>query len=290
MNRDQNPVILVHGWNSHPGVWKQLVARLEAAKIPYRNFDHTGMQGSSLPEIAESLRNFLRGVRNETGWSGPLDIVCHSIGTCIVRYLLEVIDGTERSLAVRQLIGLGPPNNGSALAELFNDPRHGAEIINRLTGVFVPPGFDPAADRLVQDVRPKSPVIRSLRTAGLRSDITYRIVVTANPEEVPGFFPLFEGKTWEQEEDGKYRATFNGDGVVAHRESVLPGISLDILSVSPGQEDYLPASHQYCHINLPKNPIVINRIMHYLTNGTDKKINSTSAKTGQMKKQIYGYE
>ena len=138
----------MHGWNSHPGIWKRLVVRLEEAGIPYKNFDHTGMQGSALPEIAASLDKYLREVRHESGWSGPVDIVCHSIGTCIVRYLLEVMDGTERTQTVRQLIGLGPPNKGSALAELFNDPKHGGEIINRLTGVFVPRGYDPAADRL----------------------------------------------------------------------------------------------------------------------------------------------
>ena len=265
MSSDRYPVILVHGWNSYPGVWKRLVVRLEEAGIPYRKFNHTGRQGSALPEIAASLNNYLREVRDENGWSGPVDIVCHSIGTCIARYLLEVVDGTDRSQAVRQLIGLGPPNNGSALAELFNDPTHGEKIINRLTGVFVPQGFDPATDQLVQDVRPGSPVIHNLRTAGLRSDITYRIIVTANPEEVPGFFPWFKGKTWEMAENGRYRSTLDGDGIVAHRESVLPGISLDILSVSLEGEDRLPDPDQYCHINLPRNPLVIDRIMQYLT-------------------------
>ena len=271
MNSDRYPVILVHGWNSHPGIWKSLVVRLEAAGIPYRRFDHTGMQGSALPVIAESLHNYLREVRDETGWTGPVDIVCHSMGTCIVRYLLEVVDGQEREQAVRQLIGLGPPNNGSALAELFNDAKRGEEIINRLTGVFVPQAYYPAADQLVQDVRPGSPVILSLRTAGLRSDIIYRIIVTANPEDVHGFFPWFEGKTWEVAENGKYRATLDGDGVVAHRESVLPGISLDILSASTEGEDHLPSPDQYCHINLPRNPIVIDRIMQYLTSTAGKK-------------------
>ena len=270
MTRDRYPVILVHGWNSHPGIWKSLVVRLEAAGIPYRRFDHTGMQGSALPVIAESLHNYLREVRDETGWTGPVDIVCHSMGTCIVRYLLEVVDGQEREQAVRQLIGLGPPNNGSALAELFNDAKRGEEIINRLTGVFVPQGYDPAADRLEQDVRPGSPVILSLSTAGLRSDITYRIIVTANPEDVPGFFPWFGGKTWEMTEDGRYRATLDGDGVVAHRESVLPGISLDILSASTEREDHLTSPDQYCHINLPRNPLVIDLIMQYLKGTTDK--------------------
>jgi len=43
MSGDRFPVILVHGWNSHPGVWKRLVGRFEAAGIPYRKFDHSGM-------------------------------------------------------------------------------------------------------------------------------------------------------------------------------------------------------------------------------------------------------
>jgi len=264
MKGDRYPVILVHGWNSHPGIWKRLVVHLEAAGIPYEKFDHTGMQGSALPEIAASLYTYLQEVRDENGWTGPVDMVCHSIGTCIVRYFLEVVDGTEREQAVRQLIGLGPPNKGSALAELFNDPQRGEEIINRLSGIFVPRGYDPASDRLVQDVRPGSPVIHNLRTAGLRSDITYRIIVTANPDDVFGFFPLFKGRTWELAENGRYRATLEGDGIVAHRESALPGISLDVLSASLEGEDQIPAPDQYCHVNLPRNPLVIDRIMQYL--------------------------
>jgi triacylglycerol lipase len=264
MTSNRYPVILVHGWNSHPSIWKRLIIRLDAAGIPYRKFDHTGMQGSALPEIAGSLQEYLLDVREESGWFGPVDIVCHSIGTCIVRYLLEVVDGKEQKQKVRQLIGLGPPNNGSALAELFNDLQHNQAIINRLTGIFVPRGYDPAADQMVQDVRPGSPVIHTLTTAGLRPDIIYRIIVTANPEDMPGFFPWFEGKTWEMKE-GKYTRTLDGDGIVAHTESALQGISLDILSASAEREDYQPSPDQYCHINLPKNPVVIDRIMDYLT-------------------------
>jgi triacylglycerol lipase len=131
------------------------------------------MKGLTLPEISAALHNYFLDVRAGYGWSCPVDIVCHSVGTCIVRYLLEVVDGTERTVAVRQLIGLGPSNNGSALAELFNDSKRGEEIINRLTGVFVPQGFDPSTERVVQDVRPGSPVMHTLRMAGLRKDITY---------------------------------------------------------------------------------------------------------------------
>jgi len=113
-------------------------------------------------------------------------------------------------------------------------------------------------------VRPGSPVIRNLRTAGLRPDITYRVIVTTNPGDIPRFFPWFEGRTWEIAEDGRYRETLDGDRVVAHRESVLLGISLDILSTTGEQEEHLQPPDQYCHINLPRNPLVIDRIMQYL--------------------------
>ena len=154
MKSDRYPVILVHGWNVAPASGRDwlFVLRQQAS---LQKFHHAGMQGSAFPEIAASLDNDLREVRHESGWSGPVDIVCHSIGTCLVRYLLEVVDGTDRSQTVRQLIGLGPPNNGSALAELFNDPTHGEKIINRLTGVFVPRGYNPAADRSYRTFGPE---------------------------------------------------------------------------------------------------------------------------------------
>ena len=114
-------------------------------------------------------------------------------------------------------------------------------------------------------------VISNLIRAGLRPDITYRIIVTTNPKDVPGFFPWFEGKTWEIAEDGKYRATFDGDGVVAHRESELPGISIEILSASLNYANNLPSPDQFCHINLLKNPLLIDRIMEYLTGQANEK-------------------
>jgi hypothetical protein len=175
------------------------------------------------------------------------------------------MDGTRRREHVRQLIGLGPPNNGSALAELFHDPEQGSAIIKGLTGVFVPEGYDPEADTIVQDVRPGSRVMAELRSAGIRQDIRYHVIVTANPEGIPGFFPLFAGKTWEIGDDGRYRMTLEGDGVVAHRESLLPGISLDVIPPGPDASGQYPRPDLYCHINLPKNPVVIDRIMRYLT-------------------------
>lgn len=265
MSAGQCPVILVHGWNSHPGIWNRLILHLSDASVTVWRFDHSTMDNTDIARRAAALKFYIRDMREESGYTGQVDIVCHSVGTCITRYLLEVMDGTEREEKVRQLIGLGPPNNGSVLAELFHDPLKGRDIINRLTGVFVPPGFDPSTDLIVQDVRPASAAMQKLRLAGTRDDITYRIIVTANPEGMPDFFPLFDGKTWGINSDGGWQETWEGDGIVSHRESRLSGITLDIFPLGQDDTSQLPFPDQYCHINLPKNPVIIDRILHYLT-------------------------
>lgn len=258
------PAVLVHGWNSHPGIWNKLSPLLDGAGIPAWKFDHTRLRDRTMTDVAVALGEFVTAKRQETGYEGDVDVVCHSVGTCAARYFLEVLDGTTRRARVRQLIGIGPPNNGSALAELFNDPARQKEIIDRLTGVFVPEGFDPAADRIVQDVRPASTVMQRMRAAGTRQDITYRVIVTANPAGDPLFFPLFGGRTWVRAGDGSYTAVFDGDGIVANRESALPGVSLDIISSGDEDETSPLQPGQYCHINLPRNPAVMERVLQYL--------------------------
>ena len=266
------PVILVHGWNSHPGIWNRLDPLLAEAGIPCWKFDHSAMKEAAVPEIAEALGNYIRATRQEKKWFGPVDIVCHSIGSCIARYFLEVQDGKRREVRVRQLICLGPPNTGSALAELFNDPGRKDEIIGKLAGVFVPRKFDPGSDPLVQDVRPESAVMQQLRDAGTRPDCIYRIIVTTNASGDPAFFPWFSGKTWECAGGGTYRTTYEGDGIVAHTESSLPGISLDVIADDREHPEPALSPTHYCHINLPRNPAVMERILQYLEPAPDDAI------------------
>src|SRR5271157_3142550 len=220
------PVLLVHGWRSHPGVWKHLISRLQEEMIPVWVFDHTEYAAIPLDEMALLLRDYIGNMRRETHYSGPVDIVCHSMGTCIARYFLEVLDKETASEQVRQLIGLGPPNNGSAMAELFNHPVWGPRIIDQLTGVFVSKDYNPVGDTIVQQFRPGSITMDLLRQVGIRKDIQYRVILTANKTEVPGFFPPFRGKTWELSGDGKFRTTYFGDGIVSHSDSIIKGATV----------------------------------------------------------------
>ena len=89
MSGDQYPVILVHGWNSHPGISKKLVVRLEAAGILYGKFDHSGMKDLILPEISTALLDYMLAAREKSGWSGPVDIVSHSMGSASCAIFLK---------------------------------------------------------------------------------------------------------------------------------------------------------------------------------------------------------
>jgi pimeloyl-ACP methyl ester carboxylesterase len=256
------PVVLVHGWKSHPGIWNRLTPRLKEEGIPCWSFDYTSLNGASMETIAGALRDYLATQREEQGYTGSIDVVCHSIGSCITRYLLEVIDGCARHEQVRQLIAIGPPNNGSAIAELFCDPVIGPVITKRLVGTFVPENFDPVADVIVQACRPGSATMTALREAGIRPDIRYRLLCAENITRTASFFPCFEGKTCELLPDCTWHMTYAGDGIVPHTDSVLPGAALEILPAGPATLD--GDAGQYCHIRLPRAPEVVERVVEYL--------------------------
>jgi len=267
LDMEDCPVVLVHGWKSHPGIWKKLIPRLSEEDITFWNFDHVAMDDTSLEEIARGLQIYINSMREETGYTGDLDIVCHSMGTCIARYLLEVIDGTEKREKVRQLIGIGPPNNGSAMAELFNHPDHGQKVINTLTGVFVPKGYIPAQDVIVQEFRPGSKTMKTLSRAGLRKDITYRIIISTNRTQTPALFPQFKGQTPEILPDGTWRLTWDGDGIVTYSDSHLPGAEIVILPRDMKNFNQHPG--HYSHINMPRNSEAVEQVIRFLKNHSD---------------------
>ncbi|HQD26934.1 MAG TPA: alpha/beta fold hydrolase [Methanoculleus thermophilus] len=254
----RRPAVLVHGWRSHPGIWNRLAPVLSETGVPIWRFDYTAIQNAGTEAIALALQDYIHKQRRETGYAGPVDLVCHSMGTCIARYLLEVLDGSKQEEEVRLIVGIGPPNNGSALAELFNDPEQGPEVIRRLAGVFVPEDYDPGEDTIVQEFRPGSKIVLALRRAGTRDDIAYRLLLAANRTQTPAFFPAFGGRTWEIDPNGGWRTTYAGDGIVPHTDSYLPGARVDLLPEDPGSLARHP--EHYCHIMLPRNPEVIARI------------------------------
>ncbi len=260
------PVVLVHGWKSHPGIWKRFIPLLNDASLPVWSFGYDRLNEPSLPDLAAALEQFIRERQDETGYDGAIDIVGHCMGTCVSRYMVEVLDREAQNLRVRQLIGLGPPNNGSSIAALLCDPVHGPGKIRELSGSFFPQGYNPVADRIVQEFRPGSTMMKQLASAGLRPDIAYRIILTENHTKDPGFFPAFDGMTWQYSRENGWKRTYQGDGIVPHTDSFIEGVGLDILPV-PGN-GFVHDPSLYCHFNLPRNPEIMQRVMEYLSDPT----------------------
>ncbi len=258
-------VVLVHGWKSSPHIWSRLIPRLEESGIEYYLFDHSKKNYSDSLLIADELGEFIADIQSRAGCPGAVDIVSHSLGTTITRYLLEVAD-TKRQFKVRRFIGIGPVNRASTLAELFNDGRYAPEILKTLAGVFVPKEFSAADDVLVQGVRFGGKLVANLSDATKRDDINYRFIVAVNKTRNPDFFRLLEGKTWVFPDGNPANApvlTYDGDGIVALCESALKGAGYSLL---PKDADYFsekPGS--YCHILLPTNREAIDCVVGYLT-------------------------
>jgi pimeloyl-ACP methyl ester carboxylesterase len=262
MNGAECPVVLVHGWKSHPGIWNRFTPLLGNGSFSPWIYGYDTLDDPSLAEIAAGLRSFINRKRDETGYDGPIDFVCHCMGTVVSRYLLEVLDNGVHHERVRLLIGLGPPNNGSSIAELFHDTDHGQEMIERLTGVFIPEGYDPLNDRIVREFRPGSGPMRRLGESRLRDDVSYRLILTENRPADPGFFPAFTGMTWQFCGERQWQITCQGDGIVPHTDSFLPGAGLDILPVR--REGLGDSPFHYCHFNLPRNDEIMTRVLSYL--------------------------
>ncbi|MDD1723847.1 MAG: acetyltransferase [Methanospirillum sp.] len=257
-------VVLVHGWKSHPGVWRRLIEKLSLPPERIWSFEYTHLDKEPVRVIARELQVFIRNKRAKENYLGKIDIVCHSMGGCVARFYIEVLDGERREEKIRQVIEIGVPNRGSSMAEIFNDPTFGPEIIRILTGEFVPDRYIPAHDTNVQGIRIRSGETSELVEAGLRTDIIYRNICAANRTGDPEFFPSFQGKTWVLYPDKSWGRTWLGDGVIPHADSYLPGTGFDVVPEDP---DHLEApSYQYCHIYLPKNPEVIRLVKKYIEN------------------------
>jgi triacylglycerol lipase len=88
------------------------------------------------------------------------------------------------------------------------------------------------------------------------------MILSGNHCARPEFFPPFEGRTWEYLPKEGWKQTYDGDGIVPHRDSWLPGADHLVLPAREGVAVAPP--DRYCHIHLPRNAEVIARVMDYL--------------------------
>ena len=285
------PVLLVHGWRpaqDPPGTvstWERLIGELDKQGI--KPYEFTYLPTTDDPKkYAAQFKQWIEQLRNDTGYTGKFDIVCHSMGAMVTRYYMEKLDGAEN---VRQWIGIAPVNNGAAIADLVGTP---LTFLNTLLFFF--PGYIPGSEPAVQAMMIKSSTLAELNydigkfnqdiwgnPQHLASGVTYRNIMGINyedyeedgevkkhPADNPSFSPKSAGKTrvFKKDSEGELYpyGTRQGDGVVAMEQSILKGSNV-------GNEVFYGVNHNNKGVNhntILNNPDVIARVIEYLKNSS----------------------
>ena len=268
------PVILVHGYHGKTNTWTNLMAILEARKIPYRAVDYWPANGDPrlyAGKVAAAVESY-----REAGYTGKVDIVCHSMGALVSRYYMECKGGGKN---VRQWIGIGPVNQGAALA---NYPGDYLGLLAWLASTVVE---DVRHDGAITQMRTDSETVTSLNTSGRAPDVVYRIITGYNGcawpynwtngecicrEDLSKDFrnPFFSGgKTVARITDERgvvhpHAWTYYGDVLVALVQSALPGArSMDCFT-------------NIGHNTLPQHPSVLTQVVKYLEDPTAESLNN----------------
>jgi uncharacterized repeat protein (TIGR01451 family) len=220
-----NPVILVHGFDSYTEQWIPLINRLEMEGIRYYAFDyHSASTQDPYATASVFFEPWINLKKTELGYGdapyrGRFDIVCHSMGALVTRFYME--DSYTNSQNIGQWIGIGPANQGVAVADIFYhpelakqlnlDPETTSTFFNAIETVV--PMNSPA----VFNLQTTDPQIMVLNKHFASTSVNYKIIEGTD-------VTLLTVRTVEKTATGRYQFTLLGDGLVANAQSELPGV------------------------------------------------------------------
>jgi|GEM_PF-2149318 len=231
----KTPVVLIHGWMGDPSTFNRLIERLKNNGYSDDEiwiFDFKKYNNYDPRDIAKLLKAEIKNKRDQYGYRGKVDIVCHSMGALVSRWYIEKLDGKQE---VRQWIGIAPANNGAAIADKLDEKADGNLV--RLIDAFF--GGDGR-----KQLRTDSKTVEQLSKDVTQEKIIYHVIVGVNDESEEDFFknspPIegvskiannYKGTTWTRiPGTNTYRETYCGDGMISAEQSRLKGASFVWLS------------------------------------------------------------
>ncbi|MBN1167772.1 MAG: hypothetical protein JXA44_11675 [Methanospirillaceae archaeon] len=255
------PIVLVHGWRSGPWIFNRLRERLETEGIQTWSFDYSRESHKNPAELAPSLSGYIRSMREKTEYTGQIDIISHSMGAMVSRTFCEVFNRAEGENRIRRWIGIAPVNHGAPISNLFVSARNYQFQYNCRY-----PNLSPEIERCMQDGAivgnmTFGPFLEKINKAGLCRQIQYYVIAGHNPDKEYRFWPLLAGQTVTMQE-GEYMMTYDGDGMVPNRYSVLTGHPF--LLFSPLNDPYRMPAEWFNHNRLPRSPVVIDTVISLL--------------------------
>jgi triacylglycerol lipase len=136
----RGPLLLIHGWSLNRGCfWLLRYRLLRDGWSPVCCFDYRSLS-FDVEGAAAGLRTAVDGLARATGPAQPLTLIGHSLGGLVARYYARRYPAP----AVRRIVTLGTPHQGTALARRRGGTVHklapGSQFMNTLN----------SADRVAQ--------------------------------------------------------------------------------------------------------------------------------------------
>jgi len=226
-------IVLVHGLESQPSDLERFQQACQASDIQCIVFDYPN--DGPLLWSANRLREDLLKLERQHP-DVKLAIVAHSMGGLVARAALEMPG--EQPQSVRDLITLGTPHQGSAIARLGKSGHEMLEMILQPSGVVLP--WRLLADgrgEAVVDLRPESQFLKQLNGYGRAEGINYHTVAGTKgfltPEELRAVRPEIQKmlnslsptlqKTLRELLECAELVDGTGDGVVSVESALLDG-------------------------------------------------------------------
>lgn len=111
-NASSKILLLIHGWTGAPDTWDVFIHKInnEPNHLSYTHYWTFGYNSSkSITTNAEILKSLLK----EYSGQATIDIVSHSMGGLVSRYLVEQLDGVQY---IQRIVFLGTPHTGAEMA------------------------------------------------------------------------------------------------------------------------------------------------------------------------------
>ncbi len=169
-------ICLLHGINSNASSFHHLIGPLEAAGFGLVVYDFPFNR--RLDASATQFRDDWARFRRDHGESRPWAIVSHSMGGLLARAYVE---GPDYGGDVAELVMIGPPNEGSAVARAqtvlqFIEGSRAVEGAKGRGGAAALSRLSEGMGEAAEDMRPGSGFLRRLNARPRRAGVGYHIL------------------------------------------------------------------------------------------------------------------
>lgn len=154
------PVLLVHGLHDNPGTWVSWPGRASEFDFGYAKYENDASMATGAGTVWNDINRLILDRRRRGISCRKADLVAHSLGAPVSRYMMSLSNGSER---VRRFVTIGGIHRGSDIANLAmalscevgnQNSRDAFQFVMRTAGRRV--------GSAVRDLQEQSPVLASL--------------------------------------------------------------------------------------------------------------------------------